>query len=140
MGTTPVRVLIVDHDQVVRRAVCGILRSQIDIAIICEVSNGQDALGLTRELKPDFVFMDTSLSMNGFDIVRQIKHDLPDTQIVMLSRFDSAAFKKDALMAGASGFIMKDSAAHELIPELRRVQAERSNSQKHIRGNSDSTN
>jgi DNA-binding NarL/FixJ family response regulator len=140
MGTALVRVLVVDHDPLVRRVICGILRSQPDITIVCEVSNVQDALRVTRELEPDFVFMETSLSMISFETVRQIKHDLPDTHIVILSRFDSAAFKTEARIAGASGFIMKDSAAHELIPELRRIQAERPDSQKHIRENSNPLN
>lgn len=119
------RVLVVDDSEVVRRGICQILQSQADIEVICEAADGADAVRKAREHSPDVVLLDITMPvMNGFEAARRIKHELPSTLILMVSQFDSAPFAREAVAAGASGYVMKSNAANELIPLLRKLYCE----------------
>jgi two-component system response regulator NreC len=120
-----VRVLVVDDNDFVRQAICKILKSQDDIDIICEASDGGNALRLVREHKPDVVVLDISMpgGMNGFDAARFIKSELPETKILMLSQFDSPAHKREAIAVGASAYVTKDNASRDLILEFRKIMS-----------------
>lgn len=125
-GTTsaPVRVLVVDDSDIVRRAICKILQAHADIEIISQASNGQDAIRFAKEHKPDLVLMDISMPIvSGFEATRLIRHELPQIKIIFLTQHRSRSFMKEALAAGAHGFVTKDTASRELIPEVRRVQS-----------------
>jgi len=98
------RVLVVDDSEVVRRGICRILKSQADIEIVSEASDGAEAVCKVLEHRPDIVLLDITMPvMNGFDAARRIKHEIPSTLILMVSQFDSAPFAKEAIAAGASG-------------------------------------
>ena len=113
------RVLVVDDSEVVRRGIGQILESESDIEIICEAADGADAVRKAREHRPDVVLLDITMPvMNGFEAARRIKQELPSTRILMVSQFDSAPFQREAMAAGASGYVVKSSAASELIPAL----------------------
>jgi DNA-binding NarL/FixJ family response regulator len=113
------RVLVVDDSEVVRRGIGQILQSESDIEIICEAADGADAVRKAREHRPDVVLLDITMPvMNGFEAARRIKQELPSTRILMVSQFDSAPFQREAMAAGASGYVVKSSAASELIPAL----------------------
>jgi two-component system, NarL family, response regulator DesR len=71
--------------------------------------------------------------MNGFDAARRIKHESPSTLILMVSQFDSAPFAREAVAAGASGYVVKSNASSELIPALRKIQFERTRTETEIR-------
>jgi DNA-binding NarL/FixJ family response regulator len=119
------RVLVVDDSDIVRRSICQILQSQLDIEIICEASDGADAVRKAREHRPDIVLLDITMPvMNGFEAARRIKHESPSTLILMVSQFDSAPFQREAIAAGASGYVVKSNAASELIPELRKLHSQ----------------
>lgn len=121
---TPLRVLVVDDSDIVRRAICKILRVHSDIEIISEASNGRDAVRFAKEHNPDLVLMDISMPIvSGFEATRLIKHELPHIKIIFLTQHRSRSFMKEALAAGAHGFITKDTASRELIPEVRRIQS-----------------
>jgi DNA-binding NarL/FixJ family response regulator len=78
-----------------------------------------------REHRPEIVLWDIMMPvMNGFDADRRIKHELPSTLILMVSQFDSAPFAREAVAAGASGYVMKSNASNDLIPTLRRIQSQ----------------
>jgi CheY-like chemotaxis protein len=116
------RVLIVDDHELVRRGLCGLLQSQADMQIVCEGSNGREAVLLAKEYRPDLVLLDIVMPvMNGFEAARLIKQELPDTRILMVSQCDSQAHVKEAFAAGANGFVIKDKAATDLIPAVRRI-------------------
>jgi DNA-binding NarL/FixJ family response regulator len=118
------RVLVVDDSGVVRRGICQILQSQADIEVICEAADGADAVRKAREHRPDVVLMDITMPvMNGFEAARRIKHELPSTLILMVSQFDSDPFAREAVAAGASGYVVKSNATSELIPALRKLQS-----------------
>jgi YesN/AraC family two-component response regulator len=120
------RVLVVDDSEVVRRGICRILKSQADIEIVSEASDGAEAVCKVLEHRPDIVLLDITMPvMNGFDAARRIKHEIPSTLILMVSQFDSAPFAKEAIAAGASGYVVKSNASTELIPALRKIQSRR---------------
>jgi two-component system, NarL family, nitrate/nitrite response regulator NarL len=119
------RVLVVDDSEIVRRGICQILQSQADIEIICEASDGADAVRKLRAHKPDVVLLDITMPvMNGFDAARRIKHEFPSTLILVVNHSDSAPFAREAIAAGASGYVVKSNASTELIPMLRKTVSE----------------
>jgi two-component system, NarL family, invasion response regulator UvrY len=119
------RVLVVDDNHVVRGLICKILRSQGDIQIVCEASDGEEAVRQVRDHRPDVVLLDITMPvMNGFDAARCIKHEFPSTLILMVSQSDTAACAKAAIAAGASGYVEKSNASTELIPALRKIVSE----------------
>ena len=125
MQTLILRVLVVDDSEIVRRAICQILQSQADIEIVCEAADGADAVRKVREHRPHIVLLDVTMPlMNGFDAARHIKHEFPTTLILIVSQFDSPAHVREAIAAGASGYVVKSNASTELIPVLRKTMSE----------------
>ena len=116
------RVLVVDDIEIVRRGICQILQSQADIEIVCEAADGADAVRKVREHRPHVVFLDITMPvMNGFEAARRIKHEFPLTLIIVVSQLESAAFAREAVAAGAIGYVVKSNAGTELIPMLRKA-------------------
>ena len=106
-----VRVVIVDDDALVRAALRLILESDSSVTVLGEGSDGRSGYDAARSLRPDVVLMD--LHMPGTDGVwatAQIAADCPDTKVLVLTAFDTDAMVAAALHAGATGFLLKDSA------------------------------
>jgi len=119
------RLLVVDDSDIVRRLICQILQTQPDIEVVCEASDGEDAIRKVRVHRPDVVLMDITMPvMNGFDATRRIRHEFPLTLVLIVSQYDSAPFMREAIAAGASGYVVKDNASAELIPALRKTVSE----------------
>jgi DNA-binding NarL/FixJ family response regulator len=118
------RVVVVDDSEVVRRGICQILLSQADIEVICEAADGADGVQKALENEPDVVLMDLTMPvMNGLEATRLIRRELPSALILVVSHYDSAPFEREALAAGASGYVVKSNAVRDLIPALRKIQA-----------------
>lgn len=116
------RVLVVDDSEIVRRGICQILQSQANIEVVCEAADGADAVRKVREHRPHLVLLDITMPvMNGFEAARRIKHEFPSTLILVVSQFDSAPFAREAIAAGAMGYVEKSNASTELIPMLRKA-------------------
>lgn len=117
-----IRVIVVDDSEIVRRGICQILQSQADVEVVCEAANGADAVRKVREHRPHVVLLDITMPvMNGFEAARRIKHEFPSTLILVVSQSDSDAFAREAIAAGASGYVDKSNASTELIPMLRKT-------------------
>lgn len=116
------RVLIVDDHAVIRRGVQGILHPFPEWELCGEAENGQDAVRLASELKPEVIIMDVSMpSLNGLEATRIIRDVLPDTKILLLTLHASNEFVRSAFQAGARGYVLKSDAENELIRALNVV-------------------
>jgi len=115
-----IRVLIADDHQIVRVGLCSVLTGQEGFEIAGQAATGLEAIKLARETAPDVVLMDVSMpQMNGREAARQIKKELPDTKIIVISMYDRREFILDMLDAGVQGYILKTEAADDLMPAIK---------------------
>lgn len=109
------RVLLVDDHTLVRAGIRTLLEAQDGLQIVAEADNGRDAAVLVRKHAPDLVIMDISMrELNGIDATAQILAQAPGTRVLILSMHSAEEFVRRALRAGASGYLVKDSAPQEL--------------------------
>ncbi len=116
------RVMIVDDHPVVRQGIKLMINAEADLTICGEAQTELQARRLVRELKPDAIVVDLSLSEgDGFNIVRDVHAHFPEIRILVLSMHDEAIYAERLLSQGASGYIMKQAATEQLITALRTV-------------------
>ncbi len=119
-------VLVADDHAVVRDGLKAILEAQADMRVVGLAADGREAVTLAAELKPEVVVMDISMpDMNGVEAARKIHAARPETRIVMLSMHSDAEHVYRALEAGATGYLLKNSAGAELVAAVRAVHAGR---------------
>src|ERR671939_1418335 len=119
-----IRVLLADDHTIVRQGVRLCLEAMGDIEVVAEAEDGQAAVQLAGQLRPDVAVVDLTMPrLNGVEAIRQIKHDRPETEVVVLSVHDSEAYVVQALRAGAAGYVLKRNAATELAAAIRAAQA-----------------
>jgi DNA-binding NarL/FixJ family response regulator len=117
------RVVLVDDHDLFRTGLVNLLREH-GVHVVGEAENGQGALRLVRDLAPDVVVMDLNMpGMTGVDATRQITSVAPLTRVVVLTISADDADVTDAVMAGACGYLLKDSSIHELIAGIRAAAA-----------------
>jgi len=110
-----------DHT-VVRQGLRSILEQQAGINVIAEAENGREAVQIAEKLKPDLVLMDFSMpELNGLEATRQIKQRVPEVKVLILTRHANQEYVKSILRAGASGYLIKKSAADELVLAIQSV-------------------
>jgi len=118
----PLRVLLVDDHEVVRQGLASLLRSTDDIVVAGEAGTVRDAIEEAERTRPDVVVMDVRLADgSGIEATREIRARRPQTQVIMLTSFadDEALFA--SIMAGASGYVLKQVKSGELIRAIRTV-------------------
>jgi len=114
------RVLIVDDQDLVRAGFSVILQSEPGITVVGEARNGQEAVARVLELRPDVVCMDVQMPvMDGLEAARRIATEVPGTGVLILTTFDRDDYLFDALTAGASGFLLKNSTPEKLIEAVQ---------------------
>jgi DNA-binding NarL/FixJ family response regulator len=118
----PVRVLVVDDQQLVRDGIASLLRVQEGIAVVGTATNGREALDQALALRPDVVLMDVRMPvMDGVEATTQILGQLPSCSILMLTTFDDDKYVRDALQAGARGYLLKDLPPQDLARAVHAV-------------------
>lgn len=117
------RVLIVDDHEVVRRGVRSLLETRPDMQVIGEAGDGLDGVLQAKTLKPDVVVMDVSMpKMNGLEATREIRRLLPDTKVLILSQHEIGEMVRQALIAGAHGYVVKSAISNQLLTALDNIQ------------------
>jgi DNA-binding NarL/FixJ family response regulator len=117
-----IKILIADDHHVVRRGLVFFLKTQKDIEVIGEAKNGQEAVEMTKRLNPDLVLMDLDMPiMDGIEATKQIKADLPNMKIMILTSFSDQDHVIPAIEAGASGYQLKDIEPDELVRTIKRL-------------------
>jgi DNA-binding NarL/FixJ family response regulator len=122
----PITVLIADDQSLVRAGFRVLVESASDLEVVGEAADGAEALRMTRELCPDIVLMDIRMpELDGIEATRRILADpvCENVRIIILTTFDIDEYVFEALRAGASGFLLKDTDANELLEAVRVVAA-----------------
>ncbi|MGY2899130.1 DNA-binding NarL/FixJ family response regulator [Curtobacterium sp. PvP017] len=120
------RVMVVDDQQMFRMGLRAILQAQDDVEVVGEAANGAEAVVAAIRLQPDVILMDVRMpELDGIEATRRITAAPTDrpVRVVMLTTFDVDDYVFDALRAGASGFLLKDASADELVAAVRTVAA-----------------
>ena len=121
------RVLVVDDYEPWRSYVCSMLKSQPELQVIGEVSDGLEAVQKAQELQPDLILLDLGLpGLNGIEAARRICNCAPKTKVLFATENSSWDIAEEALRTGAQGYIVKSDAASELLTAVNAVlQGER---------------
>lgn len=120
MGRT--RILIADDHEIFRKGLRWLVESHANLEICGEAANGVEAVEMAKKLTPDVIIMDISMPyVNGLDATRQIRQQVPNSRILILSQHDSSHMLTAAFNAGASGYVTKSQVAHYLLSALDAV-------------------
>ena len=122
----PIRVMLVDDHTMVRRGLATFLKVFDDLQLAGEAESGEAAIQLCAEILPDVILMDMSMpDMDGATATRAIRKQFPQVQIIALTSFKEGKLIKDALEAGAIGYLLKDISADDLVRAIRSAYAGR---------------
>ncbi|MES9683602.1 DNA-binding response regulator [Bacillus sp. AFS001701] len=117
-----IKILIADDHHVVRRGLIFFLNTQDDIEVIGEASNGEEALSLVKELRPDIVIMDLAMPvLDGIEATKRIKIEGLTVKVMILTSFYDQDHILPAIEAGAAGYYLKDSDPDELVSAIRKI-------------------
>jgi DNA-binding NarL/FixJ family response regulator len=117
-----IRIIIADDHTVVRKGTRQILEEEEGFEVIGEAANGEEAVKLAADLKPDIVIMDISMPvLDGIEATKRIKAIIPDTAVLILSVYDDDEFVFTLLEAGAAGYLLKDASGQDIIRAIRAI-------------------
>ena len=115
-----IRILLADDHTVLRSGLRALLSAQADLEVAGEAADGGEALRLAQTLQPDVVVMDIGMpGVSGIDATARIRRELPSTKVLILSMHDDQGYLRQALRAGASGYVLKKAADTELLAAIR---------------------
>lgn len=117
-----IRIALADDHNVVRQGLRALLEGVKDFRVVGEASDGKEMVELVMREKPDVALVDVAMpSLNGVEATRRIVRDLAQVKVLVLSMYTGEEYIREALAAGASGYLVKDSAADELVEAIRVV-------------------
>jgi DNA-binding NarL/FixJ family response regulator len=120
------RILIADDHEVVRRGLCTLLQTHEGWEICGEAKDGREAVDMARQLRPDVVIVDVGMpNLNGLAATRQLVQQNPQQKVIVLTITDSDEVIREALDAGARGFVLKSDAARDLVSAVDALQRNR---------------
>src|SRR6266540_3934158 len=122
MAGSVIKVLLADDQGLVRAGFRSLLDAQEDIEVVGEAGDGEEAVRLAAELRPDVVLMDIRMpGMDGLEATRQIVATSGRTRVLIVTTFDLDEYAYEGLRAGASGFLLKDARPEELVAGIHAV-------------------
>jgi len=125
-SSQPIRVMLVDDHTMVRRGLAAFLKAFDDLELAGEAESGEAAIRLCAEVLPDIILMDMVMpDMDGATATRAIRQQFPQVQVIALTSFKEGDLVKNALEAGAIGYLLKDVSADELVWAIRAAHAGR---------------
>lgn len=114
------RVLLADDQTLVRQGIRALLSFAEDVIVVAEAANGAEAIELAHHARPHVVLMDVHMPLvDGITATQQIREELPDVAVIILTTFDHDAYVIDAVRAGACGFLLKDGDGDDLLRAVR---------------------
>jgi DNA-binding NarL/FixJ family response regulator len=117
-----ISVLLADDHAILLDGLRVVLEAEGDLKVVGRASNGEEAVRLARQLRPDIAIVDIKMPvMNGIDATRRIRESSPSTRVLILSAHDSAHYVDQALRAGAEGYVAKRSAGPEVVKAVRAI-------------------
>ncbi len=117
-ASSPIRVLVVDDNAIVRDALCRIVQRSADLLLVGQAADGMEAVEKAEALSPDVIVMDVNMPrLDGLGATRRIAQSRPASHVLMLTMYPEMAH--DARAAGASATILKDCSASELVAAIR---------------------
>lgn len=112
----PLRVLLVDDHELLRRGVAALLTGHAGWTVVGEASDGRSAVRMAEETRPDVVVMDIGMrELNGFEATRQIHQSRPETQVLIFTMHESEHLVRETIAAGARGYVLKSDASQQLV-------------------------
>jgi len=118
------KILLVDDHTIVRQGLRALLEAHAGFTIVGEAENGREAVKKAQDLNPDIVIMDIAMPvLNGLEATRQIKRALPDTRVLALTMYNDEEYVFQILKSGASGYLIKETAANELIAAILSIKS-----------------
>ena len=117
-----IRVLLTDDHTLFRQGIHTLLTAEPELEVVGEAANGAEAIAKSAEMKPDVVLMDVSMpGLSSFEATRQIRGDRPGAKVLFLTMYDDEDYLAECMEAGASGYVLKDSPAEQLIAAIGEV-------------------
>src|SRR5215203_1460550 len=116
------RIMLADDHTLFRQGIRTLISAEADMEVVGEASNGGDAVDRSTELRPDVVLMDIGMpGLSSFEATRQIKKGRPETKILFLTMYDDEDYLVEGMEVGASGYVLKDSPAQQLVAAIRDI-------------------
>ena len=119
-----IRLLLADDQALVRGALASLLDLEPDMSVVAEVGRGDEVMAAAKEHHPDVALLDVEMpGMDGIEATRALRAALPAVKVLIVTTFGRPGFLRRALLAGASGFVVKDTPARQLADAVRRVHS-----------------
>lgn len=128
-----IKVLVVEDQQLIRKAFASMLRMEPDIRVVGEAADGSEAVRQVQAWKPDVVLMDLQMPrMGGIQATRRIREDFPQTRVIVLTTFDQDDMVFEAIAAGADAYLLKDASETDILATIRGLKLGESRLEPHI--------